>query len=76
MANILVRDLDKGVVNRIKTMAKSHGRSLQGEVKAILTESVSYLTNEAITISQEWHKTFKGKILSDSAILIREDRDR
>lgn len=76
MASILVRDLDKGIVNRIKTMAKNHGRSLQGEVKAILTDSVSFLSSEAIDVSAKWHQVFKGKKLSDSADLIREDRTR
>ena len=76
MSNILVRDLDAKVVGRLKVVAKRHGRPLQGEVKAILTESVPYLHSEAAAISAKWHKSFGGKRSSDSAELIREDRDR
>ncbi len=75
MASILVRDLDKVLVNRIKTMAKQNGRSLQGEVKAILTESVVFTKSQAVMVSEKWHKLLKGKKLSDSVELIREDRD-
>ena len=76
MSSILVRDLDTKIVNRLKTIAKQHGRSLQGEVKAILTEAASFLTSEAAAVSAKWHKTFTGRNFSDSAALIREDRNR
>ncbi len=36
MPQLLVRDLDTGTVERLKQRAQRHGRSLQGEVKAIL----------------------------------------
>ncbi len=76
MSNILVRDLDDRIIGRLKAIAKHHGRSLQGEVKAILTETVSFLTTEAAAVSARWHKILKGRQLGDSASLIREDRDR
>lgn len=76
MSNILVRDLDERVVGRLKAIAKHHGRSLQGEVKAILTETVAFLASEAVSVSANWRKNLKGRKLSDSAALIREDRER
>jgi len=76
MSNILVRDLDDRIVGRLKAIAKHHGRSLQGEVKAILTETVSFLTMEAVAVSARWRKSLKGRPLGDSTNLIREDRDR
>ena len=76
MPNILVRGLDGQVVNRLKAIAKHHRRSLQGEVKAILVEAVSFLTKEAQTVSLNWKKTLSGRNHSDSAGLIRQDRDR
>lgn len=36
MPQLLIRDLDAGTVERLKLRAQRHGRSLQGEVKAIL----------------------------------------
>jgi antitoxin FitA len=76
MSSILVRDLDEGVVDKLKVSAKQHGRSLQGEVKAILTEKVSFLAMEAGVVAAKWRKSLKGRHLGDSAELIREDRRR
>ena len=77
MSSILVRNLDDKIVGRLKTIAKDHGRSLQGEVKAILTEATSFLTmEEAASVAAGWRKQLKGRQFSDSANLIREDRGR
>ncbi len=76
MSNILVRDLDEHVVGRLKAIAKNHGRSLQGEVKAILTETVAFLATEAFSVASQWRKDLKGRKFSDSSSFIREDRNR
>jgi antitoxin FitA len=78
MAQILVRDLDDAVVARLKERARDNHRSLQGEVKAILEEAAGQATNaevEAILDRWQRHWQQKGKTFSDSAELIREDRD-
>lgn len=76
MSNILVRDLDTRIVGRLKAIAKRHGRSLQGEVRAILTEAASFLMSEAAIASARWRKNLASRKFSDSSGLIREDRDR
>ena len=76
MPHILVRDLDPSTIERLKSSAKQHGRSLQGEVKAILEETIPMTMNEARAVSEKWHKRLKGGKFSDSAKLIREDRER
>ena len=76
MADLLVRGLETRVVARLKEMARSHGRSLQGELKAILTESVLYSMKQALEVSAKWKRRLTGKKFSDSTDLIREDRDR
>lgn len=76
MSDILVRGLESQIVSRLKATAKRHGRSLQGEVKAILVEAVSFLSNEAQSVSATWKKNLSGRKHSDSADLIREDRNR
>ena len=77
MSSILVRNLDDKIVGRLKAIAKHHGRSLQGEVKAILTDAISFLSmEEAASVVAGWRKKLKGRQFSDSANLIREDRDR
>lgn len=75
MADILVRGLEKDFVARLKEMAREHGRSLQGEVKAILTENAPYSMKQAREVSEKWQKYFAGRKFSDSTGLIREDRD-
>jgi plasmid stability protein len=39
MAQILIRDLDDDVVARLKARAAGNGRSLQSELRLLLTES-------------------------------------
>ncbi len=41
MAQVLVRDLDKAVIDRLKARAELHGRSLQVELKGILEQAAS-----------------------------------
>ena len=76
MPDILVRGLDGYVVNRLKAVAKQHGKSLQSEVKTILTQAVPFSRKEAIERSHYWLKKLSGRKQSDSTALIREDRDR
>ena len=51
MAQLFVRDLDTKTVERLKTRAKQHGRSLQGEVKVILIEATALSLREARGVS-------------------------
>jgi antitoxin FitA len=78
MAQILVRDLDDTLVARLKERARDNHRSLQGEVKAILEEAAAQASNaEVEAILDRWQRYWrqKGRTFSDSAELIREDRD-
>ncbi len=78
MAQILVRNLDKGVVERLKKRAKGSGRSLQSEVKMILEEaadSPQIDMKTALKHIEEIRRRFKGRKFPDTVELIREDRD-
>jgi plasmid stability protein len=76
MAQILVRDLSPDIVARLKKQASGHGRSLQGEVKAILESAAPLSMEEARELAAKLRKSFSGRITSDSAELVREDRER
>ena len=76
MAQILVRDVSAGILGRLKEQAKQHGRSLQSEVKLILIEAIALSLREANAVSTQWQKRLSGHAFSDSAKLIREDRNR
>jgi plasmid stability protein len=77
MAQILIRDLDPEVVERLKAQAKEHGRSLESEVRQILAVAVEQMAwKDAWAKLDECRKRFAGQTFSDSTELIREDRDR
>jgi len=77
MAQLLVRGLEPETVERLKQRAKLHRRSLQGEAKIILEDAAQKVSmEEARAIAERIRKSFKGRTFSDSAELIREDRDR
>ena len=41
MAAVSVRDLDESVRERLRVRAAQHGRSMEAEIRAILTEAVT-----------------------------------
>jgi plasmid stability protein len=77
MAQILVRNLEPEVVERLKARAASNGHSLQAEVAQILRQASGTKTMvEARAAAEEIQRRFAGRTFPDSAELIREDRER
>jgi len=79
MAQILVRDLDDDVVDRLKKRAREDGRSLQSEVKAILEQAAMEPRVDMETarkICERFRSRFKGRKFPDTVELIHEDRGR
>jgi plasmid stability protein len=75
MANLLIRDLDDEVVKQLKAAAKAHGRSLQAEIHDALQRAGTRSLAETRRVSARWLKRLGDRRLSDSSVLIREDRD-
>ncbi|MEO8325137.1 MAG: Arc family DNA-binding protein [Nitrospirota bacterium] len=76
MAQVLVRQLDEKVVERLKRRAQEHGRSLESEVRTILEEAVPDYEGAWKRIEQFQKRLKKsGRTISDSAELLWEDRD-
>ena len=76
MGAILVRGLDQKTIERLTERARLNGRLLQQEVKALLKHAADTLTlREARRLSQRWRHRLGGRSFSDSAQMIREDRD-
>ncbi len=75
MANVLVRDLDDDVLKRLKAAAKTHRRSLQAEIHEVLRNASARSLVETRRLSAQWLKRLRASSQSDSAALIREDRD-
>ena len=75
MPNLLIRDLDPDILEKLKRAAAEHGRSLQAEIHEILRQASMRNMAETRRISDYWLKYFAGRTFSDSTQLIREDRD-
>lgn len=79
MATVTIRNLDDGVVDRLKAQAKAQHRSLEAELRHVLTqaaaqhERMAAFRREAARIRA---MTPKDRVQTDSTLLIREDRDR
>ena len=74
--NVLVRDLDPDVLKQLKASAKAHGRSLQAEIHDVLRTASVRSVAETRRVSSRWLKRLDTQRQSDSATLIREDRER
>ena len=78
MGTLIVRNLDDQVIDRLKARAKSNHRSLEGEVRYLLTQQTGRLTQIAefsertqqiLSLTVDTHQT-------DSVEMLREDRSR
>jgi plasmid stability protein len=76
MAQILVRNLNKAVVEHLKSRARRGGRSLQSEVRAILQQAAETDLAAAGRLASRIRRSFNGRRFGDSVALIRQDRDR
>ena len=78
MPDILVRDLSKQTIDKLKKQAKSRNRSLQQEVKTVLENAAGFsladFAERAKRLREKIRRTHL--IQSDSVDLIREDRER
>jgi plasmid stability protein len=78
MAELILTDLHQAVLHQLEERAARHGRTLEEEAKAILADALqgkgpaAWAQADAI-----YHRlAASGRSFSDSADLLREDRDR
>ena len=78
MANVLIRDVPDEVIKELKQMAKLHNRPLQQELKEILVRTAGQPHMDVARQAAEIRRKLAGKHRSftDSAELLREDRNR
>ena len=78
MRQLLIRDVENEVVEALKERAKRNQRSLQGELKAIVTQVArgNRIDPALLRKIDALRNSLKGKIKGNSADLIREDRNR
>lgn len=75
MANVLIRNLDEDVIGQLKAAAKANGRSLQAEIHDVLRRASTRNLAETRRLSAQWLRRLRRSSQSDSASLIRNDRD-
>ena len=79
MPDVLVRNIEDDVLKRLKMRAKQNGRSLQMELKLIFQTLVREDENKTLSDEETAAKikeSLRGREFSDSAELLRKDRQR
>jgi plasmid stability protein len=77
MATLTIRNLDDGVVERLKAQATHNGRSLEAEVREILKNNTGRPSIEQLLALADRIAAMTPNVpQTDSTKLIREDRDR
>ncbi len=77
MANLTIRNVDDKVVERLKKRAKDNGRSLEAELRELLKQAANRKSpEELLAIADRIAAMTPDVPQTDSAELLREDRDR
>ena len=76
VAAISVRDLDEDVASRLKVRAARHGRSMEAEVRAILTDAVTAREEEQLNLAQAIRERFAAMGGVELEIPPRQDMPR
>lgn len=76
MAQVLVRDLENDVVDKLKERAKSCGRSLEAELRLILEQAAQDSRAAGLLELEHIRARLAGRTFSDSMEMLREDRAR
>jgi plasmid stability protein len=76
MSQVLIREVEPSVIERLRNRARRNGRSLEAELRTILRRAAGLEMKEALDELKRIQAGFEGRVFSDSAELIRQDRDR
>ena len=77
MANLTIRNLDDAIVEKLKAKAKDNGRSLEAELRVLLTEVAERPSAEELRARAKRIAAMTPDVpQTDSVKLLREDRDR
>ncbi len=77
MANVTIRNLEDEVVERLKARAKTHNRSLEAELREILTTAARPARGADLRVLAERIAAMDPDVpQTDSVELLREDRRR
>jgi plasmid stability protein len=76
MATVTIRNLDDEVVERVRQRAKANNRSLEAELRTIISREAGRLTpDELFRIADAIRESTRARPQTDSGILQRELRE-
>ncbi len=75
MGEVLIREIDDGVLVRLRTLAQAAGTSSEALARDILTRAVTAPPSERAARAQQIRQMSPIRPSEDSADLIRMDRD-
>lgn len=77
MRSVTIHDLEDDVLDRLEQQAKVHNRSVEAELRDIVTKSLRPLSVDTFfDRAEQIALSTRGRAQTDSAVLQREDRDR
>ena len=76
MAQVLIRNLDEATVSALKARAAAHGRSLEQELRLLLTEAARPTPDEVAHTAAAIRRLGSKPVSADLDALIRADRER
>ena len=76
VAQVLIRNLDPATVDALKARAAACGRSLEQELRLLLTEAAHPTRQEIVRTAAAIRELGTEPVAVDLDALVREDRDR
>ncbi len=78
MSNVLIRNVPKSLLDQLRQRAAANRRSLQQELLSILEEAARIQTLGPVEVAARIRGQLEasGRKFSDSAEMVREDRER
>jgi len=76
MANILIRNIDRRIVERLKRRARRNRRSLNAELQTIVERAALSDMIEGRSLAARIRRKLSDRTHGDSALLVADDRRR
>jgi hypothetical protein len=76
MPDVLVRNVDESVLAKLKDLANRNRRTVQGELLTLINNFVASATLSDEETAARIKDALRGRNFTDSAALMREDRNR
>lgn len=76
MAQVLIREVEPEVIEKLKERARANGRSLEAELRQIFRQAAGEKQPRDLSEVERIRALFAGRSFSDSVELLREDRER